>query len=109
MSATEIQTLKSPDTELADAPKTQKTPLQLISQGASLPGIPRHPTFTAQRKWILEQMALAFRVFARNGYTDGMAGHISVRDPENPHTFWTVRKSKTDIRYSEKLTGFRTH
>ncbi|KAH8690394.1 class II aldolase/adducin N-terminal [Phaeosphaeriaceae sp. PMI808] len=34
-------------------------------------------------------MALAFRVFARLGYTDGMAGHISVRDPENPHTFWT--------------------
>ncbi|WYZ35392.1 hypothetical protein EsH8_X_000039 [Colletotrichum jinshuiense] len=34
-------------------------------------------------------MALAFRVFARKGYTDGLAGHISVRDPENPHTFWT--------------------
>lgn len=54
-------------------------------------------------------MALAFRVFARNGYTDGMAGHISVRDPENPHTFWTVRKSKTEIHYSEQLTGSRTH
>lgn len=39
---------------------------------------------------MLEKMALAFRVFARLGYTDGMAGHISVRDPENPHTFWTV-------------------
>lgn len=70
---------------------TEKTPLQLISQGVSLPGIPRHPTFAAQRKWLLEQMALAFRVFARKDYTDGMAGHISVRDPENPHTFWTVR------------------
>lgn len=34
-------------------------------------------------------MALAFRVFARKDYTDGLAGHISVRDPENPHTFWT--------------------
>lgn len=39
---------------------------------------------------MLEKMALAFRVFARLGYTDGMAGHVSVRDPENPHTFWTV-------------------
>ncbi|OGM43273.1 hypothetical protein ABOM_008666 [Aspergillus bombycis] len=67
----------------------KKTPLQLISQGACLPGIPRHPTFTAHRQWLLEQMALAFRVFARKDYTDGMAGHISVRDPENPHTFWT--------------------
>ena len=69
-----------------------KTPLQLISQGTCLPGIPRHPTFAAHRQWLLEQMALAFRVFARKGYTDGMAGHISVRDPENPHTFWTVSK-----------------
>lgn len=68
-----------------------KTPLELISQGVCLPGIPKHPTFAAQRQWLLEQMALAFRVFARKGYTDGMAGHISVRDPENPHTFWTVR------------------
>ncbi|KAJ8118394.1 hypothetical protein OPT61_g598 [Boeremia exigua] len=66
-----------------------KTPLQLISQGECLPGIPKHPTFAEQRKWLLERMALAFRVFARLGYTDGMAGHISVRDPENPHTFWT--------------------
>jgi len=34
-------------------------------------------------------MALAFRVFARKDYTEGMSGHISVRDPENPHAFWT--------------------
>ena len=68
-----------------------KSPLELISQGVCLPGIPKYPTFAAQRQWMLEKMALAFRVFARKGYTDGMAGHISVRDPEHPHTFWTVR------------------
>ncbi|KAM0690154.1 hypothetical protein Q7P36_008921 [Cladosporium allicinum] len=67
----------------------KKTPLQMISQGVCLPTIPRHPTFAAHREWLLERMALAFRVFARKGYTDGMAGHISVRDPENLHTFWT--------------------
>ncbi|KAI6805456.1 arad-like aldolase/epimerase [Hortaea werneckii] len=67
----------------------KKTALELISQGATLPGIPKHPTFTAHRTWMLEHMALAFRVFARKGYTEGMSGHISVRDPENPHTFWT--------------------
>ncbi|USW52097.1 Putative class II aldolase/adducin [Septoria linicola] len=66
-----------------------KTPLELISQGVCLPGIPQHPTFAKQRHWLLKRMALAFRVFARKGYTDGMAGHISVRDPEHPHTFWT--------------------
>jgi hypothetical protein len=71
----------------------KKTPLQMISQGACLPGIPRHLTFAAQRQWLLERMALAFRVFARKGYTDGIAGHISVRDPENTHAFWTVSLS----------------
>ncbi|KAF2864484.1 putative aldolase [Piedraia hortae CBS 480.64] len=68
---------------------THKTPLELISQGTPLPGIPHFPTFSAHRSWMLRHMALAFRVFARKGYTEGMAGHISVRDPEWPHTFWT--------------------
>lgn len=80
----------APSAQVDETQKVEKTPLQLISQGACLPGIPKHPTFAAQRTWMLEKMALAFRVFARLGYTDGMAGHISVRDPENPHTFWTV-------------------
>jgi len=38
---------------------------------------------------MLSHMAAAFRVFARKGYTEGMSGHISLRDPEYPHTFWT--------------------
>lgn len=33
-------------------------------------------------------MAAAFRVFARKGYCEGTAGHISVRDPVDPETFW---------------------
>jgi ribulose-5-phosphate 4-epimerase/fuculose-1-phosphate aldolase len=37
----------------------------------------------------LTPQAGAFRVFARKGFTEGMSGHISVRDPEHPHTFWT--------------------
>ncbi|PPJ49649.1 hypothetical protein CBER1_02159 [Cercospora berteroae] len=69
--------------------KKQKTPLEMICQGTSLPGIPQFVSFETHRKWMLEHMALAFRVFARKGYTEGMSGHISVRDPENPHAFWT--------------------
>ena len=71
-----------------------KTALQLISQGQSLPGIPTFPSYAQHRQWMLSKMALAFRVFARKGYTEGMSGHISVRDPENPHTFWTNPLSK---------------
>lgn len=69
--------------------KKEKTPLQAISQGVCLPGIPTYPSFAAHRADMLAHMAGAFRVFARKGYTEGMSGHISVRDPENPHVFWT--------------------
>ncbi|KAL1302033.1 hypothetical protein AAFC00_002482 [Neodothiora populina] len=66
-----------------------KTALELICQGVTLPGIPKYVSFDAQRRDMLNHMAGAFRVFARKGYTEGMAGHISLRDPENIHTFWT--------------------
>ncbi|KAF2143349.1 uncharacterized protein K452DRAFT_247843 [Aplosporella prunicola CBS 121167] len=69
--------------------KEELTPLQAISQGTCLPGIPLFSDMDKQRHFILSHMAAAFRIFARKGYTEGMSGHISVRDPENPHTFWT--------------------
>lgn len=33
-------------------------------------------------------MAAAFRYLSKQGYDEGIAGHISLRDPENPHQFW---------------------
>ncbi|KAF2743938.1 arad-like aldolase/epimerase [Sporormia fimetaria CBS 119925] len=78
---------KSRDDENAVA--KEPTPLQAISQGMCLPGIPLFSSYEKHRAWMLEHMAGAFRVFARKGFTEGMSGHISVRDPENPHTFWT--------------------
>jgi ribulose-5-phosphate 4-epimerase/fuculose-1-phosphate aldolase len=66
-----------------------QTPLQAISQGMSLPAIPSFTSHEKHRAWILEHMAGAFRVFARKGFTEGMSGHISVRDPEHAHYFWT--------------------
>jgi ribulose-5-phosphate 4-epimerase/fuculose-1-phosphate aldolase len=33
-------------------------------------------------------MAATFRFFARSGFTEGMSGHISVRDPEFPGLMW---------------------
>lgn len=49
------------------------------------------PEFTSphlKRLWMLQHMAGALRVFARKGYTEGTAGHISIRDPVDPSTFW---------------------
>jgi hypothetical protein len=80
---------KQPIPKSKDDPTKPQTALQAISQGVCLPGIPHFPSFSTHRAWILTHMAGAFRVFARKGYIEGMAGHISVRDPEYPHTFWT--------------------
>ncbi|KAB8446246.1 hypothetical protein FH972_025228 [Carpinus fangiana] len=64
--------------------------LAALSQGPiSLPGIPVYSSVDQQRRMMLEHMAGAFRVFARKGYTEGFSGHISLRDPEHPDTFWT--------------------
>ncbi|KAJ5973673.1 hypothetical protein N7481_010883 [Penicillium waksmanii] len=50
--------------------------------------IPRPATKEAERKWLLGQMAAAFRIFAKLGFSDGSSGHISLRDPIDPQTFW---------------------
>ncbi|PSK34156.1 hypothetical protein B9Z65_8482 [Elsinoe australis] len=76
---------KNPPTDDVES----KSALAAISQGAALPGIPTHPTFATHRSEILSHMAGAFRVFSRRGYTEGMSGHISLRDPEFPTCFWT--------------------
>ncbi|GGK99012.1 class II aldolase/adducin family protein [Nocardia jinanensis] len=34
------------------------------------------------------RLVAALRVFARYGFNEGIAGHITVRDPEFPDTFW---------------------
>lgn len=38
---------------------------------------------SSQRQAVKERLAGAFRIFAELGYDDGIAGHISVRDPIN--------------------------
>lgn len=52
-------------------------------------GIPTFPNFVSHRTWALNHMTAAFRHWSRSGYVEGMSGHISVRDPEYPHAFWT--------------------
>lgn len=50
--------------------------------------IPKFSTKQEERTWAKQHMAAAFRVFARKGYTEGTAGHISLRDPIETDTFW---------------------
>ncbi|MCJ1415840.1 hypothetical protein MMC32_002174 [Xylographa parallela] len=76
------------DSKKAATEASSETPLQAICYGSTLPGIPSHPTFAAHRLWALSHMTALFRHWARHGYTEGMSGHISLRDPEYPSLFW---------------------
>lgn len=49
---------------------------------------PPHPTVEAERRHRQEQLAVAFRLFARHGFDHGLAGHITARDPEWHDHFW---------------------
>jgi ribulose-5-phosphate 4-epimerase/fuculose-1-phosphate aldolase len=49
------------------------------------------PTFASadeERTHIKQRMAAAFRLFDRFGFNEGVAGHLTARDPEDPNLFW---------------------
>lgn len=41
-----------------------------------------------ERLWRKQRLALAFRIFGKLGFDEGVAGHITARDPEHPDRFW---------------------
>ena len=53
--------------------------------------IPRPPVFSSpaeERRYRKEHLAAAFRLFAEFGFDEGVAGHITARDPERLDCFW---------------------
>lgn len=51
-------------------------------------------TFEAERLHRKQRLAATFRLFARYGFDQGLAGHVTVRDPEFPNRFWINPLSK---------------
>ena len=52
---------------------------------------PRYPKFdntTDERRHRKQRLAAAFRIFGRLGFDEGLAGHITARDPELLDHFW---------------------
>jgi ribulose-5-phosphate 4-epimerase/fuculose-1-phosphate aldolase len=50
--------------------------------------LPSFSSLEEERLHRKQRLAAAFRVFARLGYDEGVAGHITARDPERPELFW---------------------
>ncbi|WP_271583241.1 class II aldolase/adducin family protein [Bradyrhizobium sp. CCBAU 45389] len=51
-------------------------------------------TFEEERLHRKQRLAATFRLFSRYGYDQGLAGHVTVRDPEFPERFWINPLSK---------------
>jgi ribulose-5-phosphate 4-epimerase/fuculose-1-phosphate aldolase len=55
---------------------------------AKTPSIPTFQTAAEERLHRKQRLASAFRLFAKFGFSEGVAGHITVRDPELADHFW---------------------
>ena len=52
------------------------------------PAPPTFDTLEEERLHRKQQLAAAFRLFGRFGFSEGIAGHITARDPERLDHFW---------------------
>ena len=57
-------------------------------QTLQTPVPPKFATVEEERRHRKERLAASFRLFARFGYDEGVAGHITARDPEHADHFW---------------------
>src|SRR5215204_4482863 len=60
----------------------------LTPKDVQLAGPPTFDTVEEERLHRKQRLAGALRIFGRFGFSEGVAGHITVRDPEFPDHFW---------------------
>jgi ribulose-5-phosphate 4-epimerase/fuculose-1-phosphate aldolase len=72
-----------------DTQPSQKAPNeQLVAQGPNFPTLPTFDDKYKEREYQKGRLAAAFRIFGKHGFDEGVAGHITLRDPVDPTTFW---------------------
>lgn len=52
------------------------------------PMMPKFDSLEDERQHRKERLAAGFRLFSKFGFEEGVAGHITARDPIEPNTFW---------------------
>tara|TARA_B110000879_G_C11128651_1_gene495025 strand:+ start:942 stop:1787 length:846 start_codon:yes stop_codon:yes gene_type:complete len=61
-------------------------PLKMLPKGFVIP--PTFNTIEEERNHLKVVLAGCFRLFGKMGFSEGIAGHITVRDPEKKDCFW---------------------
>jgi len=59
----------------------------VMNQGSSSLG-PEFQTVEDERLYLKQRLAASCRLFGKFGFDEGVAGHITVRDPEHSDRFW---------------------
>ena len=54
----------------------------------NMPSPPTFATLAEERQYRKQRLAGAFRLFSKFGFDEGVAGHITARDPERLDHFW---------------------
>ena len=62
--------------------------MQIGVQNFATRAPPRFESKEAERAHSLQRLAAACRIFGRRGFSDGLLGHVTLRDPELPDHFW---------------------
>ena len=75
-----------PSTEAPLEPGLSKSAAR--GQMARMPAIPTFADKYEEREYSKGRLAAAFRIFGKYGFDEGVAGHITLRDPVDPTTFW---------------------
>ena len=70
-------------TDVANRPEVEE-----VDPTTTLPQPPTFDNFEDERLHRKQRLAAAFRLFGRFGFDEGVAGHITARDPEFPDRFW---------------------
>jgi ribulose-5-phosphate 4-epimerase/fuculose-1-phosphate aldolase len=66
--------------------------------GLVFPSVPVFSNAAEARQHLKERLVGACRAFALQGFDYGFAGHLTVRDPEHPHLYWT---NPMAVRFSQ--------
>lgn len=76
----------APALDVYDANSTENRSVQALGKSKSgktlkIRSYPKFDSLEEERLYRKQHLAAAFRVFADRGFDEGVAGHISVRDP----------------------------
>jgi ribulose-5-phosphate 4-epimerase/fuculose-1-phosphate aldolase len=82
------QQVTSPPLVRTSDPKPKLTSTRFEDQGFASPVKIQFDDSHEEREYMKGRLTAAFRIFGHFRLNEGAAGHISVRDPIDPETFW---------------------